>query len=285
MEFEYDKSKFNPREHEMINEAIKLDKSGQLFSIITKLRDDEEPTYSSGRICSLIEIYKDTKSIERVEKAAKLKDDKTPVYNTIQMLCIFQGYKYHFSYDYIDFYAKLNENNEPIFDHHKMESIFEGFKLGLSKEEVMLYTKLNENNIPVYDHFQMNIIRRGLIHGLSLENINLYAQLDENMVPIYDSGEMNYMEYFIHSADNKQIQQLKDAIKDGLSYKQFKAFIKIDIPAEKMRIYRSLYQLDCGIATVEYIAEKDKITYDKLKQVKYILSCAKKFKELLNDEY
>ena len=285
MSFKYDENKYIKAENELIKESIEIDKSGKLFEILTRLKHNGAPSYTYSDMVYLVEIYKETNSIERVERAAQLNSDDTPVYDTAQMFHIVLGYKHHLSYDCIDLYVKLNKNNKPVFNHKRMDSILQGFTSGLSKEDVGLYTKLNKNGAPVYDEDEMDIIRNGLICKLSVENIELYAQLDENMVPVYDSDRMYYIKRFICSANDKQIQQLKDAIADGLSFEQFRAFTKPDIPAEKMRIYRSLYQLDCSIPTVEHIILHEKLTYDELKQVKYILSCAKKFRELLNDEY
>ena len=143
----------------------------------------------------------------------------------------------------------------------------------------MIYARLDKNEKPIYNPDQMDQIRYGFYEELSEDKINVYAQLNEKMVPKFEAFEMKQMKLFIVKADDKQVQQLKDSINEGLSFSQFDIFCKPDIPAEKMRIYRSLYGLGCNKNLIKHIVKHKNLDYDDLKKLKYILICANKLKE------
>ena len=279
MSFIYDHYKFNIREQELINEALELDGTGEIFKILTRMKDDGTPLYDHYSIFTLMSIYKNTDSVERIRNITKLKPDNTPVYDNIQMHYIFQGYKTGLDFKYIDFYSQLNKNDEPIFSGDQMGAIHESFELGLSMEDVAIFTKLNGEGKPVFDSNQMNVIIRALRHEIGVEYVDILIKLDKNMVPLYSSLEMGAMEQFFFYSNDKQKQQLKDAIADGLSFNQFSVFTASGVPAEKLRIYRSLYKLGCNEETVKYIFKNEKLTYEEFKEVKYVLACAKFFRD------
>jgi hypothetical protein len=284
MEFLYDHCKFNATEQNFIETSIELDKSGKLFNILTKLKDDGSPAYLQYCMRLFTNIYKETNSVEAIEKIAMLNEHKETVYNWDQMAVIAKGYMKHLAQECIDFYSQLNSKNEPIFAPEEMSAIYQGFRLGLTTKEVMIYAKLNENGKPIYNYLQMNSIRMGLVHGLTADKIKIFAQLDKDKNPIFCSSDMNQIEYFIRNADDKQILQLEESINSGLSFEEFSVFIATEKPAEYLRIYRSLYDLDCDINDVDYIVNHtDELSYDDLKKVKYILTCANNFKKLDKD--
>ena len=82
MSFEYDENKYNRETNKLIKDSIKMDKSGKLFNILTRLKHDGTPSYTYSNIVYLVEIYEETNSIERVERAAQLNSDNTPIYDT-----------------------------------------------------------------------------------------------------------------------------------------------------------------------------------------------------------
>ena len=273
--FKYDKNKFGINEESYLKDAIEYDPSGELFNILTRLNSKEEPIFDSFYMRPLILIYNNSGSIDIVKRATTLDSDEKPVYSIGQLFNISNGYKQNIPKKHIDFYSALDENGRPVFGKEEMEFLYQGFRFGYKKEDIMTFLKYDKNGDLVYNEGQLNLIVYGFASKISVDDINIYAQLNESGRPKFTEEEMNVIEYFILRADEKQIQQLKESIEDGLSFDEFKVFCQSHIPADSMRIYRSLYNIGYNKSLVSHIAQTNRMDYDKLKKIKYLLTCAK----------
>ena len=111
-------------------------------------------------------------------------------------------------------------------------------------KQIDVFTKLNEYGQAIYDANQMREIYQAVLYNIPEETIDIFARIKNN-TPVFNYTQMYEMRNFIRDADDKQIEQLKACVDDGLAYPQIKALIHENISAEKMRILRSFYKLEC----------------------------------------
>ena len=279
MKFEYDESKFDPMVIDLINDAIKLDSSGELFKILTRTRSDGFQLYSYMAAASLVNVYRYTDSIKEVEKVSLLNSDNKPLYEPLQMHEIAEGYIAGLPIEQIDFCLRLGKDGNPIFNSCKIEAFCLSFKGGLKLEDAEMCVKFDKDGVFAYSAEQIKAIAGGFIHNIPRDCIEIYAQLNENGYPVYEAYEMEVMQIYLRNANPEQIRQFKDSFADGLTLEQAGVFLDFYVPAEKMRIYRSLYKLGCNVKDVNYIVQYRDLAYEDLKKVKYILTCAKIFRD------
>ena len=167
----------------------------------------------------------------------------------------------------------LTHWGKPVYDLSYLYAIKDGVEAKLDEEKMEFSMALNKANKPIYHPFQAEEIINGFINGLSKDQIEIFSQLDNNNVPLFDSIEMGRLSCFIEYANDKQIKQLKECISEGIGYYQFETFMFTDVSAENMRIYKTLYLLDCGRNFIQNLV-KNELNYSELKEVKYLVQCA-----------
>ena len=77
-------------------------------------------------------------------------------------------------------------------------------------------------------------------------------------------------------ADKDQIQQLKELIDDNIEYEKIKYIIRPIVPAKNMRIMHSLCNSGCDKDFIR-ITALNNYSYESLKDLKYMVKCAKYF--------
>ena len=120
----------------------------------------------------------------------------------------------------------------------------------------------------------MQDIKLGFINGLDEELIDIYSQL-ENGKPKFDHVEMGNLRFFFERANKAQIKLIKECIDEKIDYENFSPFLLDTIPIEKMRIYKSIYLEDINKEYINETINVNELSYEELKDVKYLINCAK----------
>ncbi len=203
----------------------------------------------------------------------KYKYDKR-LFNLNQKTIIEDAIASEVSENIFNLITKINKEGKPVFDSLQMFCIIDDRACGITEDQILFCYQLNDDTKPVFDHNQVLAIQSSFRLGLSEELISATLAKTKDNVALFDSFEMDVIAKFLYSADDKQRQQLKEMIDDELPFKVFGVFAGIHIPAEHTRIFRSLYNLGCSEDIIGKIATEIN-NYDELKNIKYLLSCAK----------
>ncbi len=208
------------------------------------------------------------------------------LFNGDQTLGIKKAIRLNMDKNIFKLMTQIDKEKNPVFNYFQMIDIIEGYRSGLTEEQIKLFTQLDDNITPIFNTYQMSEIRFCFEIGLTTEYISNTLARIENGVAIFDYKEMYDIKNFLESANDKQRQQFKEIIDDKIPFYFFCKFMDTGIPAENMRIYRTLYDFKCTSDTVEQIVSEEP-SYDELKEIKYLLSCAKELEidveSLLNE--
>ena len=210
------------------------------------------------------------------------------LFNTLQQHCIDRIMSKNVDEELLNTITTLDENGEPVFHHLEMKIVCKAVYENLSWNEIKYFCKINDNMISLYDDEQMNQICMMFIKKYNKNAIDAVAKLNDNNKPIFSGPEMERICIFIKYANKKQIEQLIESINDDLNFNQL--VLDTRIPSEHMRIYRSFCRLGCSEDIIRKMISQDlnhDLSYEELKNIKYLLSCAKEldidFEHLFND--
>ena len=166
----------------------------------------------------------------------------------------------------------LNDDKKPVFSDPHLLYILNAFENGLSSDQIEPYLMLNAENKPFFSSNAMSCIFFGMAKGFSREDIDIYINF-ESGTPKFSFLESHDIVHFIGEANDKQKQQIKECISNNLPFEYFTEFMDAAIPAENMRIYRSLYSLDCRPSDISHLVYLE-TKYEDLKEIKYLMQCA-----------
>ena len=173
------------------------------------------------------------------------------------------------------------EYDKTVFDEEQRDLINQAMLFGASKEILSVMTSLNNNGDPIFSKDQTATIVIMLSNGNTPSKIiNMIIKV-ENNVPIFSTSEMGYISGFLNYADDKQLQQFKECLEEGMRFDDFAPFLNHYIPSECMRIYKSLHFLGCNKDNIQHIINS-KTSYEDLKTIKYLLTCGKVFDIKIN---
>ena len=163
----------------------------------------------------------------------------------------------------------------PVFNTDMLRDILTGVEYGLTAEQLNICVRLDIRKNPVYNFLQMREIILGFRNSLSEDKVNIYARC-ENDKPVYSCFNMNIIRNVIMSSNEKQIQQIKKMADNNLDFGKMLYILDPNIPAENMRIMHSLCDSGCNKDFIRVTALNN-YSYESLKDLKYMVKCAKYF--------
>ena len=172
--------------------------------------------------------------------------------------------------------GRTNLYTFPIFNTDMLRDILVGVNHGLTAEQLYICIRLNKKKEPIYNFLQMREIISGFINSLSEDKINIYARC-ENDKPVFSCSEMKIIRNVIISSNEKQIQQIKEMADNNLDFEKMLYILDSNMPAENMRIMHSLCNSGCDKDFIRVTALNN-YSYESLKDLKYMVKCAKYFK-------
>ena len=181
------------------------------------------------------------------------------------------------SKEILDIMTSLNDEGVPIFNADQLYEIKYGVIHGFPKELMKKYCKITNDKKAIYNEDQMAAIISIFNHdNISNEIVDTIIKT-KNDIPIFDADEMSYIFSFVSYADDKQKQQFIECVESEMSFDDFSSFLHHSVPAECMRIYKSLHFLGCEKDIIWKLSNDD-TDYKNLKEIKYL------FQSIFNKE-
>ena len=152
--------------------------------------------------------------------------------------------------------------------------------VGTQSDIFKLMTSLDKNGKPIFDSQRMNEIVLGFEYCLSYEEIFIYCKI-RNDKPFFKPDEMRNIRRFIETADEKQIQQIKECVDGNFTYSQLSPLLNKELSAEKIRILKSLIAIGVNCDRIQALISENH-PYEELKDIKYREQC---INELILNQY
>ena len=200
-------------------------------------------------------------------------------FDTTQKIRIKDAIDSNVDKDIFNILVSLNKHGNPIYSQAQMYYIIEGYRAGFSLEDIMFYTRTDIYMNPIFNDSQMQSIRYALQNGISKEYLSYTMAKVTDDIAYFTGDQMETMCLFIRLGNDKQREQLKEMIDKNMDFYDFSPLINVNIPAENIRIYHSLYELGCSSYNVENLL-KHNFNYDELKKIKYLLKFGKDLMQL-----
>ena len=228
---------------------------------------------------TLIQIKNNEIDKKNIELLIKLNANNEPVFNAPRMKAVADGIVYGLDIESIQLYTKLN-NEKPIFDSMQMSEIYKGLiDSSLQREDVEFYARLNENDEPIFDSEQMLEIRWAFIHKFSKDKMDILTKMKDDK-PLFHANAMEIISEHLTNADAKHIKLFKEFVEEHVNEKisldALTSLMNNNIPVDCLRIYRDLHKLGYSNQQVFKIKCTGSINYKKLKEIKYLATCAEK---------
>ena len=212
-------------------------------------------------------------SSEDLRRFIKINDDRS-VYSSFQMNYIIVGLRKKFPIEFIDMYSKLNNKMKPVYNNELMFEIFNSYySHETSFEDIQKYSVLNSEGDPIYNSGQMTQIRAAIKQNFPEESLNVLMALRDEK-PVFDFVQMEYIRKYDKITKPEIAKQINECIKDGLGFEEISPLMHSHISPKEIRILNSFYKSGCSINDVDNLVKKH-VKYDDLKEIKYLLQCAK----------
>ena len=246
MTFEYDKSKFSIEQQSYIDKTIEICDDERVLRAMTNCDVGGNPIFSYSHMSKIFKAVKDDLTGDQI------------------LLCTgtrasLDGCKPIFT---------------PILTAEQMGIIYNKMKRGLKNEDVHLVMTLNTLLKPVFDSSQMNLIADEILERkIGSDKIKILAAT-KNEIPVFDISQMISVRYFLRDAKDEQVKEFEKSIKEKVPSVVLTDIARANLSHDTIRVYRALHKLEINESNMKKMLAA-KLTYEDLKEVKYLTNCAK----------